>query len=114
MIADEDLTTIRKWIDHRNVRIPVQARDQLRIELDVSDRHVTIQECRPPWNLEYSTEWTRLPVARIRYYMKRSEWSLYWVDRNSDFHEYELVAPSSDVNDLLAEIDADPTYIFWG
>jgi Protein of unknown function (DUF3024) len=30
------------------------------------------------------------------------------------FHVYDPLAPSQHVDDLLAEIDRDPTRIFWG
>jgi hypothetical protein len=39
---------------------------------------------------------------------------LYWRDRNLRFHIYDLLAPSRRVEDLLTEIDRDPTCIFWG
>jgi hypothetical protein len=29
------------------------------------------------------------------------------------FHEYELADPTPDIQDLLDEIDRDPTSIFW-
>jgi len=45
---------------------------------------------------------------------KRTDWTLYWADRNSRFQRYWECDPSSHVRDLLAEIDDDPTYIFWG
>lgn len=93
---------------------PRARQDQVRIEIDVSDRAITVLECRPPWRGDDDAEWTRLPVARMRYVKNRDEWTLYWPDRNSDFHEYDLVEPSPDIQDLLDEIDADPTAIFRG
>jgi hypothetical protein len=39
---------------------------------------------------------------------------LYWRDRNLRFHIYDLLEPSNRVDDLLNEIDRDPTCIFWG
>ena len=59
-------------------------------------------------------EWTRMPIARLRYVKKRNEWVLHWVDSNSRFRLYLDFAPCENVADLLAEIDADPTSIFWG
>jgi hypothetical protein len=38
---------------------------------------------------------------------------LYWRDSNLRFHAHHGIGPSS-INDLLAEIDRDPTGIFWG
>jgi hypothetical protein len=54
------------------------------------------------------------PIARLRYTAAGKSWTLYWRDRNLRFHIYDLIAPSSHVNDLLDEIDRDPTCIFWG
>ena len=71
-------------------------------------------ECCPPWRLDYGPEWTRFPVARLRYAKARGEWSLYWRDRNLEFHEYDRVTPTPHVEDLIAAIENDPTAIFWG
>ncbi len=46
-------------------------------------------DCRPPWSDSIGPEWIRTPVARLRYVMKRREWTLYRPDRNSRFHVYE-------------------------
>jgi hypothetical protein len=60
------------------------------------------------------SEWTSSPVARLRYVKAGGTWSLYWRDGNQRFHEYDQIAPSVRVADLLAELDRDPTGIFWG
>jgi Protein of unknown function (DUF3024) len=39
---------------------------------------------------------------------------LYWRDRNLRFHLYDLLAPTHRVDDLLTELDRDPTCSFWG
>ena len=44
--------------------------------------------------------------------MKRSEWTLYWPDRNSRFHLYELIEPTQHVAELPDEIRADPARRF--
>ncbi|MDQ2852309.1 MAG: DUF3024 domain-containing protein [Actinomycetota bacterium] len=59
-------------------------------------------------------EWTRFPIARLRYTNASKRWSLYWRDRNLRFHEYDWVPPTDTVEELLAEVDRDPTAIFWG
>jgi hypothetical protein len=111
VIPEDDLGEIRRWA---NRRVPEHAQDQVRLEVDVSDRTVTILECRPPWRPEYGPDWTRFPIARLRYTKSRSRWSLYWRDRNLKFHEYDLADPTTNIQDLLSEIDHDPTGIFWG
>jgi Protein of unknown function (DUF3024) len=59
-------------------------------------------------------EWMRLIVARMRYRSADRTWQLYWPDRDQRLHLYDMCAPSTRVDDLLAEIDRDPTGIFWG
>jgi hypothetical protein len=41
-------------------------------------------------------------------------WSLFSRDRNLRFHAYDLIKPSRNVDDILAEIGRDPISIFWG
>ncbi|HXZ75805.1 MAG TPA: DUF3024 domain-containing protein [Streptosporangiaceae bacterium] len=84
------------------------------MECHSGPRHLTIVECRPPWREDVGSDWTRFPIARLRYTAAAQTWSLYWRDRNLRFPIYDLAAPAGRVADLLAEIDRDPTGIFWG
>ncbi|MGH9013792.1 MAG: DUF3024 domain-containing protein [Acidimicrobiia bacterium] len=38
---------------------------------------------------------------------------LYWADRSGRWHLYDFIEAGT-VDELLAEIDDDPTCIFWG
>lgn len=114
MIPELDLARIRRWVAGLNADLPPRAQGQIRYELDLTDRTATILECRPPWRPDDSSEWTRFPIARLRYTKSRGEWSLYWRDRNLEFHEYDRAPPTPHVDDLIAEIERDPTSIFWG
>ncbi len=113
-LPETDLAHIRRWTDARNDGLPERAVGQIRYEMDADARSVTILECRPPWREDFGPEWTRFPVARLRYTKTRREWALYWRDRNLKFHRYDRADPGADVESLLAEVDADPTAIFWG
>jgi Protein of unknown function (DUF3024) len=114
-LRETDITRIKRWVEKENGRIPPHAREEVRIEADFDDRSVTILECRPPWEPKrMGSKWTRAPVARLRYTKSRRVWNLYWPDRNSGFHEYDLARPTADVVALLSEINRDPTSIFWG
>ena len=95
-------------------RVPAHARGKVRIECEVAPRHLTIVERHPPWHDDVGPEWTALPVARLRYTKADRTWTLYWRDRNTRFRLYDRIAPSSRVDDLLQEIDQDPTALFWG
>lgn len=113
-VPELDMARVCRWIDARNDGLPERAVGLIRYEMDVDARSITIVECRPPWRHDYGPEWTRHPVARLRYTKSRREWSLFWRDRNQKFHLYDRIEPSPNVAKLLAEIDADPTSIFWG
>jgi hypothetical protein len=102
---------VQRWCRER---VPEHARHQVRVECEVEPRHLTIVERRAPWREDLGPEWTRFPIARLRYTKTRSTWSLYWRDRNLRFQEYDLVAPSANIDELLTEVDRDPTGIFWG
>jgi len=106
-----DLAKIRRYCEGR---IPARVAHLVRLELDIEGGSVTIVECRPPWSPDMGPQWTRFPIARLRFTASRGEWALYWRDRNLAFHRYRRISPSSDVAILLAEIEADPTGIFWG
>ena len=77
-------------------------------------RQLTIVECRPPGRQDTRPEWTRFPIARLRYTQATKMWTLYWRDRNLRFHRYNQLEPSPDIGHLLREIDRDPIAIFWG
>lgn len=110
-IPDLDLVKIRRYCEGR---VPSRVAHLLRLELDIAGGAVTILECRPPWSPDMGPAWTRFPIARLRFTASRGEWSLYWRDRNLAFHRYARIGPTADVTVLLAEIEADPTNIFWG
>lgn len=110
-LPDLDVARVGRWCDER---VPDHVRDQVRVECDVGPGHVTIVERRPPRDEKASGEWTRFPIARLRYTKADNSWTLYWRDRNLRFHIYDRCPPSRRVDDLLDEIERDPTAIFWG
>jgi len=109
-LPELDLVRVAKYCD---ARVPVHAHDKIRIEYKIRGKSVTIFDCRPPWHESAGPEWSRLPVAQLRFNPTTNEWTLFCADRNSRWHLYDFVEPGS-VAELLAEIEADPTGIFWG
>jgi Protein of unknown function (DUF3024) len=110
-LPELDVQRVRRWCAQR---VPGQLRDQVRVECDTGAGHLTIVECRPPWRKDMGPEWTRFPIARLRYTKATKRWSLYWCGRNLRFHRYDQLPPSPHIDHLLQEIDRDPTAIFWG
>jgi hypothetical protein len=84
----------------------------LTVAFQVRGNSVTIVACRAPWH-ESLTEWSRHNVAQFRFDADANNWSLYWRDRNSKRHLFDLVEPGT-VDEMLAAIDEDTTAIFWG
>jgi hypothetical protein len=50
----------------------------------------------------------------LKYTNADKSWILYWRDRNLRVHIYDMLAPSSRIDDLLDEIERDPTAIVSG
>ena len=111
MLPELDIQRVRRWCA---ARVPEHLHDELRVEVDVAPRHLTIVETRPPWREDFGPEWTGFPIARLRYTKTTGPWEIYWRDRHLKFHRYDRAEPSPEVPELLEEIERDPTAIFWG
>ena len=111
MLPETDVARIRKLCSER---VPDHARDQVRIELEHGRQAVTIVECRPPWREDYGPDWSRLPIARLRYVGSTRLWTLYYHRHTGRWERYPLLGPTRRIDELLDEIDCDPICTFWG
>ena len=93
-------------------RVPPEVRDSLRILFRIKGESVTLLESRP--SFVKPKEWIETVVAQFRRDRKTGNWTLYCADRNSRWHVYEELQPKKTIKPLLAEVDRDPTGIFWG
>lgn len=93
-------------------RIPAEIRDEVRLSFRIEGTSVVLFEERPAFG--HRSRWIELPVAKFRYFTRLKEWRLFWRDRHSRWHNYDEIAPSESFRELLLEVDADPTCIFWG
>jgi Protein of unknown function (DUF3024) len=110
-VPDAALATIRRFCE---VNSPAEHAHDLRVEYGVRGKAVTLYECRPPWSPDLGSDWTRQTVAQLRYDPGDHHWRLYYADRNDRWHYYEMSNPTTDLEELIAEIDDDPTGIFRG
>jgi hypothetical protein len=108
VVPDLDLAAIRRYCEQR---IPPDARDQVRVEAQVTQNTVTVVERRAPWR-DVADDWSEQPIARLRYTATSGLWTLYWRDRNDRWHRH--TGPAANVLGLLNEIDHDSTGVFWG
>jgi hypothetical protein len=93
-------------------RIPVDIRDQIKLVFKVFGNKVTLIETRPYF--KNPSVWTEMPVAQFRFDKENQKWTLHYMDRNSQWHLYDLIRPSADFDDMLKALDDDETGIFWG
>ena len=93
-------------------RVPADERHRLRVFFRIKGEAITLVESRPLF--EKPTEWIDVVVAQFRRDQETGDWVLYCADRNSKWHLYEDSKPAKTLRPLLAEVDRDPTGIFWG
>ena len=92
-------------------RVPPEVRDQVRVGHRVEGDAIILVEERPVF-LD-PTKWITCPVARIEYDTASAEWDLWAFDRDDEAMPYSML-PTKNLEAILAEIDEDPTSIFWG
>jgi hypothetical protein len=114
-LADEaHEAAVRRVEQFCEQRTPAHARDEMRLEYEVGASKITIVERRAPWNQQVGSDWSRQPIAELRYDGASRTWALYWRRHTGRWHRYEDFPAASGVDPLLAEIDADPDGVFWG
>jgi len=107
-------TLIEKKVgEYCKTKVPAHVLNELKISYNIRGNSVTIFKNRAPWRPDMQ-EWTSMAVAQMRYDNKTGEWTLYCADRNDKWHKYLDFNPTKNIDKLLAEIDKDPTGIFWG
>ena len=102
-------TKLSKYCEQR---IPPHVRNRVRLNYRIRGNQVTLFEERP--GFKQPSEWVEISMAQFRFNPQDKKWSLYCADRNSRWHLYGLLSPSADFDDLLKEVDRDPTGIFYG
>jgi hypothetical protein len=111
IVPETALAIVRSYCERK---VPAEHRDELRVECAARGDSITIFEYHPPWRPDVDPSWTRQRVAQLRYEPQNGSWLLYCADRNGRWHAYEPVEPTTKIEQLITEIDADPTGIFWG
>ena len=115
-LPEHDVELLR---DYCQAKVPDHALHQVRMELELTPGAATIVEVRAPWREDFGPDWTRSPVARLRYTQKTGIWVLYSRDYRGHpdpprFRRYPFVGPSARIGVLIDELDRDPVCAFWG
>ena len=101
-----------KLAEYCDQKIPLHVQDKVKLIYKITGNKATLIETRP-FYCDPSI-WTETPIAQFRFDLKTKKWALYFMDRNSRWHLYDLVEPSADFEDMLKGLDNDRTGIFWG
>lgn len=93
-LPETDLHRIRLWARER---VPEHLWDQVKVEADISDRHVDIVEVRPPW--DGVGEHTRFPITRLRHTKSTGLREIFWHDCDLLFHGGKPKRPNKNVHE---------------
>lgn len=99
-----DLLTVGRWCQAGRPSTRGVGR---RLECEMGDRQVTVFEVLPPrpgWAGRQS--WQRYAIARLRFDVDTSTWSLHWPS-GRQFRRDPEVSATADIRALLALIDGD-------
>ena len=92
--------------------IPIHARQHVRRGTRFDGSSIIFFESRPAFRLPH--EWREHPIAKFRWVKDRRVWQLLCLWRDLKWHRYERLPESPDLAELVAELRADPTGIFFG
>ena len=109
VLPDLDVEKVKRWC---RARVPAKFKDEVRLEVNVGGKSVSIHERRPVWN-DVAGEWTNMPIAQLRD-AGDGAWTLYSGDRYGKWTLYLGLEATQPIDVILDEIDADPTSVFWG
>ncbi|ACM19498.1 protein of unknown function DUF3024 [Geotalea daltonii FRC-32] len=102
----------KKLSDYCKSKVSPELSEKIRMGFRIRRDNVTLFESRP--SFPEPSHWVEIPVAQFRFDPGTGLWTLYCADRNSRWHYYVDVDPSKNLQNLLKEVDQDPTGIFWG
>ena len=94
-------------------RSPAQFADQLRFVYDIDGHAVSIWEERPPWDGRPG-DWTRMGIARFRFFRSRGEWQLYWMRADLKWHVFEPEPLRRRLATLVKVVEDNPYGAFFG
>lgn len=107
-----ELARVTRALDKLCGRIPMHLRAELTNLYRHSGNAIVLIERRP--HFVDRSRHTEHPVAKFVYNQRVGSWSLRWRDRNGRWHAYDGFQNVPHFRDVLAEVVADPTGIFFG
>ena len=111
-ISELDRRRISSWCD---LRVPAAVRDRVLVVASFRGNSAVIAERRPPWREDFGPEWSSIRIAKLTVDPVANSWVLFASDRNDRLLNYSRdIGVGTSLVEILAELDVDPTSIFWG
>ncbi|WP_272682806.1 DUF3024 domain-containing protein [Providencia sp. PROV119] len=85
-------------------------RDELDLSYSIEDDYVVIFEVR---RLTWSDGQAQEPIAKITHDKSNSSWSLFWMDKDSNWHNYDEIMLGS-FSDAIRLVEDDARGCFFG
>jgi Protein of unknown function (DUF3024) len=111
-IPELEKARVARLLDKFSERVPVAVRPELTYVYRFEGNTVLLSERRP--HFKDRTRHTEHDLAKFVYSPRIGGWSLRWSDRNGRWHRYEGFDDVPSFRDVLREVEADPTCIFFG
>lgn len=109
VLPELDIEKLRRLLRRR---CPDELAEEVRLELTVAGKRLSVHELRPVWR-GAPGEWTSMPIAQLRY-DGNGLWTLYFGDRYGKWTMYFDLEPAQPIDVIITELDEDPTSVFWG
>lgn len=102
-------TLLKAFCDRRNRHRPAAAG---RVGYEIRGTWATVFEDRP--HLTEPDRRVLSRVAQLRYDPASKRWTLYWRRHTGRWMDFDGLRPARSPETLMAEIEKDPTGVFWG
>lgn len=104
--AEIELARVKKIVGGLcEKRVPVEIRDELRMEYSVDRHDVLLYEVRPHW--KDPAEELQTPVAKFRFVRLAGEWRLFRMRKDLKCHAYEPCGSSRRLEELVEVVGRD-------
>ena len=111
-IPELERARVERILDKFCERVPSAIRSKLAYEYRFRGNTVVLVERRP--HFQDRSRHTEHEFAKFVYSPSVGGWSLKWSDRNGRWHVYEGFQDVPQFREVLREVEADPTCIFFG
>lgn len=94
-----------------SAKMPHEVADESYLEVTTTEGALSIHECSLLLQ-GMPSQWTKTPVAQLRH--EGGGWTLYFGDRDGGWTYYDDLKPAQSIDAVIAELEVDPTSVFWG